>query len=182
MEFSLWLMPKADTAARIYQSIDYFSKKHGGPVFPTHCTLLGSTGKDFAGTMKGAETLAAQLERHYIRFDKVSFKDAYFQCVFLLCEKGEKLLEARSAAEKIFQIPAQQYMPHVSLMYSDVDTEIRTAAVSEAKERLFGESCGDEEVKLIEPGFWAESLQVWRVFPKDKKLESWENVGEFKLS
>lgn len=118
-------------------------------------------------------------QRHYIQFQDVSTLDTYWQCVFLKAVPDVGILHARDATCKVLDITKPEpYMPHISLMYSDVDLQHRGVIAQEARELLFGK---DSPHALVEQGFWAEGLEVWKVHPEDKSLESWEKIAEFEL-
>ena len=51
----------------------------------------------------------------------------FHQCVFILCEKDEPLLEAAASVRRTLGIndDLSDYMPHISLLYSDIDLDQR---------------------------------------------------------
>lgn len=118
-------------------------------------------------------------QRCYIQFQDVSYSDEYTQCVFLKAVPDAGILSAYDVACKTLGITEPvSYMPHVSLLYSDVAVELRSEIAQETSELLFGKNSTHA---LVEEGFWTESLEVWKVFPADKSLGSWEKIAEFEL-
>lgn len=51
----------------------------------------------------------------------------FHQCVYVLCERDEPLLKAAASARRKFGLDDTliDYMPHISLLYSDIDFESR---------------------------------------------------------
>lgn len=205
--FSVWLVPRASPVKTcLSETIQHFSTKLNAPNFPPHCTLVGDTKADAADTVAGAKLISSKLKagapnavlkntsgvaRHwlgiwlvqkfYIRFPDVSTSSTYFQCVFLLCEKGPEILEAYQLAKDTYGLAeAPPFMPHVSLLYSDIDAKSRGAEAIGARNSLFSEM---SEYRLLskDPGFWAEDLEVWSVDIQDKSLQSWKKIAEFEL-
>ncbi len=120
-EFVLWLMPPPAVRRQFAELIGRLGRRHGGPVFEPHITLLGR----FRNTPAGAEETAAELARELgpldIRLTHTDYLDEYFRCLFVRAELTPALLRANQRAAKIFgQEPKAQYMPHLSLLYGDI--------------------------------------------------------------
>lgn len=56
----------------------------------------------------------------------------FHQCVYILCERDEPLLKAAASVRRAFGMDdaLSEYMPHVSLIYSDIDQDTRCVASS----------------------------------------------------
>lgn len=85
-------------------------------------------------------------------------------------------MEAGVAARQAFEVDSV-YMPHLSLLYSDIESSLRSEIMEEEQHRLFG----DGPDKLEEGEFMADVIQVWFTPAEDKTLESWHCVAEFPL-
>jgi hypothetical protein len=55
----------------------------------------------------------------------VTYGAVFFQCVYLLCVKEAAVMAAGAAARKAFELDTPPYMPHLSLLYSDIDPSNR---------------------------------------------------------
>jgi len=151
-------------------------------------TLLGGIQQPKEQVLTIAEQIASNLKPIQIDFDKVTYGDLYHQCVYILCKTSEDLISAGRAAKEAFDLdPSTLYMPHVSLIYSDMNTTDRQALAAEMQEKLFssngergGEVGGGVEI-LEQNGFLADSLAVWYTPAEDKSLESWRAVSVFPL-
>lgn len=79
---------------------------------------------------------------------------------------------ARAAYGQDTQSP---YMPHLSLLYSDLPQEERAAVAAEAQQRLM------EGDGVAAAGVDIGSVAVWYTPVEDKSLESWRLVKELPL-
>lgn len=60
----------------------------------------------------------------------MSYGDTYFQCVYVLIKPTEEVVEAARTARRAFGLDENaRYMPHLSLLYGDIDPGIRCACM-----------------------------------------------------
>lgn len=99
-------------------------------------------------------------------------------------------MQAGQLARQEFDMldPAQQqqpgssdYMPHLSLLYAQIEPEAIHQAQQAAVQRLYGEG-SDYSTLLTEPGFDVEAVSVWLTPEEDRSLASWEQIAEYQLS
>ncbi|KAG1656463.1 hypothetical protein FOA52_005894 [Chlamydomonas sp. UWO 241] len=134
-----------------------------------------------------AAQLAASLKPYYINFEKLTRGQMYYQSVYLLCAKDPDTMAVGAAAREAFGITTAPYMPHHSLMYSDMTDEERDAVVAESSKRLYSPAdggCGGDDSGthlLAENGFAVNSLCVWYLPEEDKTCASWTQIAEFPL-
>jgi Cyclic phosphodiesterase-like protein len=166
------------------------TRKIDAPEFFPHVTLVGGIEQPKDQVLTMAEELASILNPIQIEFDKVAHGNIYHQCVYILCKATEELLVAGKAAKEAFGLdPSAVYMPHLSLIYSDMNIENRKELAAELQSKLFpvdnggGGEGGSSEVtgRLEENGFLADSLAVWYTAGEDKSLESWRAVSVIPL-
>ena len=65
------------------------------------------------------------MQGYHLTFARVSCKDTFYQCVFLLCDTAAPVMQAGSQAKAHFDMTLEEYMPHLSLLYSDIDKRAR---------------------------------------------------------
>ena len=66
------------------------------------------------------------LQPYRIRFDKPSYGSIYHQCTFMLCQQDAATMNAGKQSKQAFKQDASaSYMPHLSLLYSDIDEHAR---------------------------------------------------------
>ena len=150
------------------------------PLFSPHVTLLGGISQPQA-VIDATAVLAARLPPLTITLDRVACGATRYQCVYILCCPTAELLAAGAAARDAFGLdPSATYMPHLSLLYSDVDQARRGDVAAAAQARLF--PTGGGAGTLPEAEFCADAVEVWYTPVEDKTLESWCRVAEFPLT
>jgi len=180
--YSLWLEPpEGRLAEQLQAEVDRLRVQHGGPTFAPHVTLAAFEAGDDATAEDWAAGTAAKLAPIYVSFTDVGAGTIFHQCVFIRCAKVDALMTAAETAKATLRLPQSSYMPHLSLLYSDIDQDTRGAVVQEVQQRLYGEAEGYDTL-LLEPGFSATELSLWRTDAEDKSLESWVRLGRFKFS
>lgn len=144
--YSLWVLPPpGPLRQRLQAEIDALAEKYGGPKFPAHVTVLPDIKQPRDQLLATAASLAAQLPPYDITLLSVSCGAIYHQCVYLLCAKDVDTVAAAAAARRAYGMPPppdKPYMPHLSLLYSDIDPDTRRAVAADVTRRLFGEGSG----------------------------------------
>lgn len=184
--YSLWMEPAAGAVQdRLRREVRaQAAALPGAPEFEPHVTLLPDVkSADEPTLLATAAALATRLEPFRINFNDVSRGASYHQCVYILCDKSPVLLAANAAAREAYGLPepARPYMPHLSLLYADVDDAVRRAASDAATARLWGEGAGYDTL-LVDGGFDVGSFSVWLTPTEDTSLSTWRRVAEFQLS
>ena len=65
------------------------------------------------------------MQAYDIIFKEVAFGSTFHQCIYLLCEQDERTVNAGCTARRLCGTNSQDYMPHLSLLYSDFDKSSR---------------------------------------------------------
>ncbi|KAK9808791.1 hypothetical protein WJX72_003748 [[Myrmecia] bisecta] len=177
--YSLWLQPSGRCAAVLQEEIDRLSKEYGGPSFTPHVTLLGGFEAEEREVLDKTMQLSQQLQPYTLHLEEVQAGTLYFQCVYVLVRQDAAVIEAWRQACAAFSMPhgGQSYMPHLSLLYSDVDERIRRSVVDLASHRLHGAGVGTD-AELSE--FSASALHLWET-PEDKGVASWRLIRSVPL-
>mmetsp|Transcript_30140 Transcript_30140/g.71785 ORF Transcript_30140/g.71785 Transcript_30140/m.71785 type:complete len:189 (+) Transcript_30140:74-640(+) len=178
--YSLWIEPRGALQSRLQTEINSLSEEFNGPCFVPHVTLCAFTASNDEEAKEETAKLTAELQRYYIPFKDVGYGEAFHQCVFILCADDAQVLSAAEKARKFLGLEPKPYIPHLSLLYSDIDFSQRSRAVSEARRRLYGEGSGYGSL-LVEAGFWAEEIGLWRTDPEDRSLAGWTRIGRYAL-
>jgi len=111
-----------------------------------------------------------------IEFDRVDFGRVFHQTVYIKVKKSKALLEAFDKARESFQLsPETEYMPHLSLIYSDINENERQVLAEKEQNALF------EGEAPLQNFFMCETVQLWYTPAEDKTLTSWEMVREYTL-
>lgn len=184
MAYSLWLKPAAGAPLyqKLAQEIAAQAKEHSSPAFEPHVTLLGGIDGDQDSVLATATSLAAKLQKLRLNFLDVSHGATYHRCVYILVAKEPPIMQAGQLARQEFGMEgsADAYMPHVSLLYADLDPTAALQAQAAAVQRLYGEG-SDYSTLLTDTGFTAQSLSVWYTPAEDRSLGSWKQVADLPL-
>jgi hypothetical protein len=121
------------------------------------------------------------LQKFRINFLNVAQGSSFHKCVYILVAKEQAIMAAGAAAAQAYNKPPADYMPHLSLLYADVDDAARSASQQAAVQRLYGEG-SDYETLLTDNGFTAEAISLWYTPVEDRTLASWKQVAECQLS
>ncbi len=121
--YSLWLMPKGKVLEGLSKIILNLSAKYSTPVFLPHVTLVSS----FQGNeKKNIKNLNKLLSSKSIRPFKVilkniSYSDKFFRSLYIDCKKNKNLVYVRDEALRFFSCKEKTYMPHLSLIYGELN-------------------------------------------------------------
>jgi len=178
--WSFWLAPElgGKDDVRLKAAIQSLADTHGASVFPPHVTLgsfRASEPDASAATLELARSIGPEL---VLEADTVDSGAFYFQCVYLLMRRSNPLLMARESMERILEkrglapkAANPTYMPHLSLLYSDMDADARKLIASDLNDREFPRT---PDGTVLD--FRAAQLQLWQTEPDDKLMGSWQRV------
>lgn len=120
--YSLWLLPPPAVGRHYAAMIDTLSQRLGTPRFEPHITLTGRTEASEDVVMAATQELARRLAPVPVRLAGAAHTDAYFRCLYVWAERTPELLFAhRLACELLAQPADKDFMPHVSLVYGNLD-------------------------------------------------------------
>lgn len=135
--FSLWLMPKGEIAGELGALIMRLSREHSTPAFKPHVTLIGGIDLPSATAIARADELAAKIKPFDVTLGHLEHRDHYFRCVFIKAEQTKPLMKANSTARAFFgQRRREAYMPHLSLIYGNLDSQARQKAIQSIGRRM----------------------------------------------
>lgn len=179
LQFSLWATPAPDSPlrTRLASVISELSAKYGTPPFDPHVTVLGGFGEpqrlSEEEVFSRSRALCKALKPYTCRVKELSAGSAYFQCVYLLMEKTDEVMQPYTQACAAFGAGSKDYMPHLSLIYGNLATEQK----EEAKQFV---TAGSNDL-LRDTEFMVSSLQLWRTEGGDKLMTTWEKLADIPL-
>lgn len=128
--YSLWLMPRGHVADELQTLIADLSRKHVTPTFEPHVTLIGSLNLPKAEAISKSKELATQTKPFIVKLSEVAYLDQYFRCVFIKAERTRGLMTAYLTARDLFAYQQNEdYMPHLSLVYGNLQSITKKAIV-----------------------------------------------------
>jgi len=130
--FSLWLMPPKDASRHLKRCILHLSKRFASPAFEPHVTLLGRLEGTESELRSKALILASRLTPIVIQSEEVGYLNEYFRCLFVRVVRSRSLIQAyRTAVETFGTDRLLRFMPHLSLVYADLNTDAKLSAIQE---------------------------------------------------
>lgn len=154
----LWLLLSEPVHDRFAALIRRLSGRLGTPWFIPHITLAGSIDLPADETASRIADLATRLAPIPLQLTDVGWTDDYYRCLFIRAECSPKLLAAHQAAcAALGRRPETDFMPHLSLVYGNLDAE-RKAQVVDSIGRHFDVTTEASRVGLClavgEPEQW----------------------------
>lgn len=127
-EYSVWLTFDARSPAyeryrdRIAELAETVAD---APVFEPHVTVVGGVDGTEATLVETTRTLASEFDPVEVTFGAVRCSTTRHQCVFRLVDPSLELFRLHGAAREASSLPATAYVPHLSLVYSDMGFQRR---------------------------------------------------------
>lgn len=152
---SIWLVPDRSGAA--YRRLDDIIADRAraypdAPDFDPHVTLLGGVDVDREAVTERARELAHGCGPLDLDFGDASCSTTTHQCVFVLITPSAELLELRRAASAAFGRDERMYVPHVSLVYGDLDVDERVREVASIDAASLPDSVRIDTLAVVDTG------------------------------
>ncbi len=130
--YSLWLMPEGHIYTRLHGLITELSRTNSTPNFEPHITLIGEVIGREADIVAKTSQLATMIRPYTITLTKVEYLDEYFRCLFIRVEETEEIITEHEKVRIFFDLETKQkYIPHLSLMYGNIDHKKKDAIITE---------------------------------------------------
>ncbi|XP_010518831.1 PREDICTED: cyclic phosphodiesterase isoform X2 [Tarenaya hassleriana] len=172
--YSVWALPEEDAADRFRKVMEGLRSEFGGPKFDPHVTVVGAIKLTADEANKMFEAACDGLKAYTATVDRVGTGTFFYQCVFLLLRQKPEVMGAGAHCTNHFNYYSTiPYMPHLSLLYSDLTDEEK----KKAQEKAY---CLDESLDGL--NFRLNRLALCKTDTEDKTLESWKKVAECNLS
>jgi 2'-5' RNA ligase len=151
--YSIWLQPDPDSSEyhRLRELIgDYSQRYDDAPVFEPHITVVGGLSDDQDAVTETTRTLVQEQESFEVSLPRVHCSTTRFQCVFLLVEPILELLSLHENTVEAFETSGGMYVPHLSLLYSDMSLEERLKLVESIDSESLPEVVFLDSVAVVE--------------------------------
>lgn len=147
--------------------------------FIPHITLVAALELEAEEIVEKVRSeIAPKIPPYVFEVEKVSFKNAYFQSVFVKLHPGQPdgmVQQANELAKQVF--PERQsdpaYMPHLSLVYGNLPKELKQQQIVP---KVQDQVKGSPDVAAIIP---IDSIQVWST---EGPVEEWFCIETIPLS
>ena len=115
--YSLWFKPTGRAYDVLVRTIRELAHELAAPLFEPHVTLLGQLDGTEQDHVRRSEELAGQLQPFQIILIDPSYRNEYFQCLFMRVQQTPAAMSTHALARRVFHRPEDTYMPHLSLLY-----------------------------------------------------------------
>jgi hypothetical protein len=93
------------------------------PAFPPHVTIVPGYDSDTAAAIRTLKSVTAGLRPFEVTFPAFGHEQTYFRSLYLRAAPSAPLTAAHEAGLRAWALQAPPYMPHLSLLYSDLTPE-----------------------------------------------------------
>jgi 2'-5' RNA ligase len=119
-----WLIPAAGPVRdQLATTIGRIAAEQGTPVFEPHVTLAPRTDCEPGEAVRALTPVASQAATLDISLSAVGQEQVYFRSLFLRADPSAQLTQLHESARQALRLAEAPYMPHLSLLYSDLTDE-----------------------------------------------------------
>lgn len=168
---SLWMCPKGFAEESFGEIIRESAKQFGTSDFIPHVTLLGALEGNHL--LQKTRELGRRISPYELQVENVSEGNAYFQSIFMKMKTTPQVMQANAIARQIFgdRSSNTDYMPHLSLVYGDFETDEKKKMVEFIEQKM---------KKANAPtSFLVDSIQIWST---EGNVEDWHMVESVPLT
>ena len=164
-KFSLWLKPEGEIYDILKRIIDSLADAHDAPRFEPHVTIAG-TDMD-PGDMQTMQNLLSQIasdcEPMTLYLKGTDFRESFFRSLFIHIAPNDALFALRNKCLGLLNQEHTPFMPHISLMYKEMDQEIKCQILEQVGKR-FDLAFIPDKIHLVrttgQPESWKEVMHV----------------------
>ena len=126
-----WLVPAAGPEReRLTGAIARLAAEHGGPVFAPHVTLVDAFDGEATAVAAALGRLVAGVPPFDVTLAGFGHEPAFFRALYLRAEPSARLAALHEAGERTWGLTGRPpYRPHLSLLYSDLPEDRKSALI-----------------------------------------------------
>jgi 2'-5' RNA ligase len=163
-----WLVPAAGPERdQLVATIDSLAAEHDAPRFQPHVTMLATFDSPEDRAARALKSLAAGVPPVELTLAATGYEETYFRALYLSVEPSAQLLALREAGQRAWALDPSPYLPHLSLLYSDIPDQDKQSLVGRIGIRL------PLTVRF-------DAVELWRRDPRG--VCSWYRVARAQLS
>ena len=147
---AIWLIPSEEDKNFYQEIINELSKEYNTPVFEPHITL--------AAVQTATSGQLNKLKSYYnvtlpikVKLKNLGSLGKYHQQVFISGNGGQRLLNLWQKSLEVLEMPTFQFMPHLSLLYADLDKETVQVILDKYKDQL-DRTIVIDSIKIMDTG------------------------------
>ncbi|MGM0738687.1 MAG: 2'-5' RNA ligase family protein, partial [Bacteroidota bacterium] len=119
---ALWLKPESEVRDILKRTIDTLADEYDTPRFEPHITIASGIKGDPDDLHQRLEKIARNTDPMTLYLKETDFRDAFYRSLFVHIAPNDTLLALRERSLREFHLEHEPYMPHISLMYGEMDT------------------------------------------------------------
>ncbi|KAL3851424.1 hypothetical protein ACJIZ3_013306 [Penstemon smallii] len=171
--YSVWGIPQEELTPRLKKLMEGLRSEFGGPQFEPHVTVVGAISLTEEEARDRFNKACENLKAYSATVEKVATGTFFYQCVYLLLHPTPEVVDASARCCSHFGYHnSTAYMPHLSLLYGDLNEEEKKTA--QEKAYVLDESIGSLNFQI-------SRLALYKTDTEDKSCKSWEKIAEYKL-
>lgn len=122
-KFAIWLKPENEVYQVLKRIIDSLSAEYDAPRFEPHITVAGNIRSSTESVEKMIKTVAEKSEPMTLYLTETGYRDNLYQSFFIHIAPNDALLALRERCLAKLGLEHNPYMPHISLLYKEIDSE-----------------------------------------------------------
>ncbi|TCR68609.1 hypothetical protein [Bosea sp. BK604] len=146
---SIWLMPKNDDEAFLSSLVRELAGRFGTPVFTPHLTLRGDTDVPANKLAEDIAAAASQVPAFAEPISAIETTEAFFRAFYARFAVSAPLATLKRGLDPH---AADPFMPHVSLLYGNLEADVKAPAAAEFGQRLAGRAIGFDRICVVRSG------------------------------
>jgi len=124
---AIWIRPTGEALRRIDEAIHVVRRRYEGPPVKPHVSLLGGVETTKEQVELKLRQLAHRLRPFEIRLGRIDWRPEYYRALFVTAELTDTLAQAHRLTAEIFEREsADDFEPHVSLAYGDLQERLQS--------------------------------------------------------
>tara|TARA_B100000575_G_C22965066_1_gene557379 strand:- start:84 stop:605 length:522 start_codon:yes stop_codon:yes gene_type:complete len=123
--YSIWLIPNGENYIILKNTIIELSHIFKGIKFVPHVTVVSNLDYSEKFLSRKVEIIAKQVEPFNIEFNKIDYYNEFFQSFFISVKINDDLANIRKFAKSYFSKMDEEYNPHLSLAYGNIESKIK---------------------------------------------------------
>ncbi len=130
---SVWISPTGEALDKIQHVMHRVHRRGGGPHLRPHVTLLSGIENTHTSAEVMLKHLAARIKPFRLELGRIEWREDYFRCLYATVSLSPELAAAQRDAHEVFEMnPPVPYEPHLSLLYGNIDADLKKELAAEA--------------------------------------------------
>jgi 2'-5' RNA ligase len=132
-----WLRPALGSDRdHLAAIIGGLAAQYNTPIFQPHVTMVATLMSDEDTAIGTLESLLAGVSSFDITFTEFGYEQTYFRSLYLRAKPSPQLTALYEAGRRAWKLDLPPYMPHLSLLYSNLTEEQKSPVIATVDLRL----------------------------------------------